>query len=98
RGETGIPIRIVNDLLYAMIDARILIEITSDEKGEASQFVPAENVSNLSLGVMIDRLEARGRWKIDLPLDGHFNDNWLRALEIRRDYLKDSREILLKDL
>lgn len=98
REETGIPIRIVNDLLYAMIDARMLIEITSDEKGEASQFVPAENVDNLSLGVMIDRLEAKGRWKIDLPLDGHFNDNWARALEIRRDYLKDSRAILLKDL
>lgn len=98
RTETGIPIRIVNDLLYAMIDARLLIEITADEKGESSQFVPAENVDNLSLGVMIDRLESQGRWKIDLPLERHYNDNWGRALEIRHAYLKDSRTILLKDL
>lgn len=98
RRETDIPIRIVNDLLYAMIDARLLIEITSDEKGEASQFVPAENVDNLSLGVMIDRLEACGRWKIDLPLDRHYNDNWARAFDMRRRYLKESRGILLKDL
>lgn len=98
RQETGIPIRIVNDLLYAMIDARLLIEISSDEKGESSQFVPAENVSNLSLGVMIDRLESRGRWKIDLPLEKHYNDNWGRAMELRRTYLKESRGILLKDL
>lgn len=97
-GETGIPIRIANDLLYAMIGARLLIEITSDEKGEASQFVPAENVDNLSLGVMIDRLESQGRWKIDLPLDKHYNENWLSALEVRREYLRKSREILLKDL
>lgn len=96
--ETDIPIRIVNDLLYAMIDADLLIEITADEKGEASQFVPAENVNNLSLGVMIDRLEACGRWKIDLPLTKHYNDNWVRALEVRRRYLNESREILLKDL
>ena len=81
-----------------MIDARLLIEITSDEKGEASQFVPAENVDNLSLGVMIDRLEACGRWKIDLPLDRHYNDNWARAFDMRRRYLKESRGILLKDL
>lgn len=98
RSLTGIPIRIVNDLLYEMIDARLLIEITSDEKGESSQFVPSENVNNLSLGVMIDRLESSGTWKIELPLEKHYNQNWSRALELRRTYLKDSREILLKDL
>lgn len=98
RKETGIPIRIVNDLLYAMIESRLLIEITSDEKGESSQFVPAENVDNLSLGTMIDRLESQGRWKIDLPLERHYNDNWRRAMELRHKYLKDSRSILLKNL
>lgn len=98
REETGIPIRIVNDLLYAMIESNLIIEITSDEKGEASQFVPAENVENLSLGVMIDRLESKGCWKIDLPLDGLCNENWVRALDIRHKYLKDSREILLRNL
>lgn len=96
--ETGIPIRIVNDLLYFMIDAHLLIEITSDEKGESSMFVPIENVDNLSLGVMIDRLESHGRWKIDLPLEKQYNDNWRKALELRRRYLTESRELLLKDL
>ena len=98
RTDTGIPIRIVNDLLYQMIDAKILIEITSDEKGEASQFVPAENVNNLSLGVMIDRLESNGRWKIYLPIRKDYNEHWKKALELRHTYLTDSREILLKDL
>lgn len=98
RTETGIPIRIVNDLLYAMIDARLLIEITSDEKGESSQFVPAENVDNLSLGAMVDRLESQGKWKIELPLNKVYNDNWRKAMELRRVYLKGARDILLKDL
>ncbi len=44
------------------------------------------------------RLESQGRWKIDLPLDKHYNENWLSALEVRREYLRKSREILLKDL
>ena len=81
-----------------MIDAHLLIEITSDEKGESSMFVPVENVDNLSLGVMIDRLESHGRWKIDLPLEKQYNDNWRKALELRRRYLTESRELLLKDL
>ena len=98
RAETGIPLRVVNDLLYEMIDSRLLIEITSDEKGEPSRFVPAENVENLSLGVLIDRLESQGRWKIDLPLDDFYNDNWRQAFEERRIYLRKSRSILLKNM
>lgn len=96
--ETGIPIRVVNDLLYDMIDAGILIEVSSDEKGEQSQFVPAESIENLSLGVLIDRLEAHGQWKLDMNLDALFNDNWLKALEMRHSYLAETRQILLKDL
>ena len=38
RKETNIPIRFVNDLLYELIDANLLIEVTSDEKGEESRF------------------------------------------------------------
>lgn len=98
RTETGIPIRIVNDLLYAMIDARILIEIISDEKGEAARFVPAENVENLSLGVLIDRLESQGDWKLDLPLHNIYNQQWRKAFELRREYLTQSKKILLKNM
>lgn len=98
RAETGIPIRIVNDLLYMMIEARILIEIISDEKGEAARFVPAENVENLSVGVLIDRLESQGSWKLDLPLHKIYNSQWRKALELRREYLGESNKILLKSL
>ncbi len=98
RAGTGIPIRIVNDLLYMMIEARILIEIISDEKGEAARFVPAENVENLSVGVLIDRLESQGSWKLDLPLHKIYNSQWRQALELRRKYLVESNKILLKDL
>ena len=96
--ETKIPIRIVNDLLYEMIDARIIISINSGEKGETMQFIPFENIERLTLGVLIARLESRQRWKLDLPLREIYNDNWRKALAIRRTYLKQSKEILLKDL
>lgn len=98
REITGIPIRIVNDLLYELIEARLLIEITSDEKGESSQFVPAENINNLSLGVMISRLEAKGNWKIDFNIKAHSIENWKSVLKLRLDYINSSSNILLKDL
>lgn len=96
--EAGIPIRITNDLLYQLEDARMLIEIVSDEKGDNSRFVPAENVGHLSLGHMIDRLESLGKWRIDLSLSKRYSALLLKALKARSDYLRNCRDILLKDL
>jgi membrane protein len=96
--ETGIPVRIVNDLLYKLMEAHLLIEISSDEKGEASQFLPAESIVNLNLGVLIDRLEAQGKWKIDLPIGKLVDKKWEKALNLRGNYLKSLQEIKLEDL
>ena len=96
--QTGIPIRIVNDMVYLLIDARLLIEISSDEKGESSRYVPAESLSNLSLGTMIDRLEAQGKWQIDLPVSQLFSESWARGVELRINYLRQLRDIRLEDL
>ena len=98
RQLTGIPIRIVNDMVYLLIDARLLIEISSDEKGESSRYVPAESLSNLSLGTMIDRLEAQGKWQIDLPVSQLFSECWARGVDLRINYLRQLRDIRLEDL
>ena len=98
RDETSIPIRIVNDLLYEMIDAGLIIEITSDEKGETSHFMPAEDIKNLTLGTMIDKLESRGQWKIDLDVSELFTEEWSKAMEQRWNYLHALRDIKLQDL
>lgn len=98
RNETGIPIRIVNELLYQLIEARMVVEISGDEKGEASLFMPAESVAHLSVGLMVDRLEALGKWKFSLSLDALQGDGWKRVVSARTTYLKELRGVSLKDL
>ena len=98
RELSTIPIRFVNELLFQMIDAGLLIEITNDEKGETSRFMPAEDIKNMTLGSMIDRLESQGQWKIDLNVSELFTSEWAKALEMRSTYLKNAREIRLQDL
>ena len=39
RQVTNIPIRFVNDLLFDLLNARLIVELTSDEKGETSRFM-----------------------------------------------------------
>jgi membrane protein len=96
--ETGIPVRIVNDLLFNLTEAKLIIEISSDEKGETSQYVPAESLANLNLGVMVDRMEAEGKWVLDLPLTELMSSQWSKAIEERVRYLKSLRDIKLEEL
>ncbi len=98
RKETNIPIRFVYDLLYEMIDAKLLIEINNDEKAEESHFMPAEDIKNMTVGTLIDRLESRGTWKIDLDMSQMLTDEWKKALNARAIYLKDCQKIRLQDL
>ena len=98
RYETGIPIRIVNDLLKELLAAGLIVEMTSDEKGETSRFMPAEDIKNLTLGSMVDRLESYGQWKLDLEVSQLFSGEWRKAMEHRSSYLQYLRNIQLQDL
>ena len=98
RYETGIPIRVVNDLLLELMKAGLIVELTSDEKGETSRFLPAEDIHNLTLGVMIDRMESFGQWKVDMDVTEQFSEQWGKAKEIRANYLNSLRDIKLQDL
>ena len=80
------------------MEAGLIIEITSDEKGETSHFMPAEDINNLTLGRMLERLESRGQWKIDLDFSNQFTEQWAKAIEIRSNYLHALRDIKLQDL
>ena len=96
--ETGIPVRIVNDLLYDLTRVHIIIEVTSDEKGEISCYQPAEPTSRLSVGLLIDRLESQGKWTLELDLHKLGSNSWKHIIKSRSDYLDSQRGILLKDI
>lgn len=95
---TNIPIRIIHDLLYELTKVRLIVEVTSDEKGEDSVFMPAESISHLSVGTLIDRLESEGKWNFDVNVDTDNKQTWIKAIAARTDYLNKQRGILLKDL
>ena len=98
REETTIPIRFVNDLLFDLMQAGLVIEVTGDEKGETSRFMPAQDLSNMTVGTMIDCLESYGQWKIDLDVSELFRDSWAQAVRMRIDYLRQARTIPFNEL
>lgn len=95
---TNIPIRIAQELLYELTSIRMLSEITSDEKGEESVYQPAEDLSRLSVGLLIDRFESKGKWEISLNMQEAEHDRWNAAISNHTKYIEAQRNVLLKDL
>lgn len=95
---TCIPIRIVGELLYELTQAHILTEITTGDKGETIYYQPAECLSRLSVGTLIDRLEAQGTWAIEIDMKKIATPAWKKIISQRAEYLAAQREVLLKDL
>lgn len=95
---TGIPIRIVNDLLYNLVQTGILTEIPGGDKDGVALYQPAECLSRLSVGTLIDRLEAHGKWPLSIDIKQLASPAWKSVFAARNDYLKQQRSVLLKDL
>ena len=95
---TGIPSRIVHDLLNELTKVGLITNVTNDEKGEDPSYQPALSTSMLSVGSVIDRLEAHGKWKIDMDMNQMKSENWSKILKSRNEYLTAQRSVLLKDL
>lgn len=95
---TGIPIRIVNDLLYQLVQINILTEIPGGDKDGESLYQPAECITRLSVGTLIDRMEAQGKWSLTIDVKQLSSTAWKKIIAERNTYLNSQREVLLKDL
>ena len=96
--DTGIPIRIVNDLLYELVQIGVLTAIPGGDKDGESLYQPAECLSRLSVGTLIDRLEAHGKWSLTIDVKRLSSEAWKNIIAERNAYLNSQREVLLKDL
>ncbi len=98
RDITKIPIRIVNDLLYEMQEAKLVCEVSTDEKGELTRYLPAISSDKLTMATMIDHLESKGKWKISLPQELIKTEGWKKAISIRFNYIQAAKDLKLRDI
>ena len=97
--ETHIPIRVTNDLLFQLVQVGLLSESSASGKDEEPVFQPATSLENITVGAMIDRIEAAGNWNIPIDLDKEMmSGEWLKILSLRKKYLDSLREIEVKEL
>ncbi len=95
--EHKIPIRLVNEILYMLVDIGVLVENSGDEKAETPTYMPAVSVNRLSVESLFNKIDMNGseNFKIDVK---NFQKYWLLGNDVRTKMLADKGDCLLKDL
>ena len=57
--ELGIPVRLVRDIIYDLLEARLIVEATT-ESAKENGYVPALDINRIDVGLLIERLELSG--------------------------------------
>ena len=96
--ETRLPIRIVNELLFCMTKVGILNETACRDKDDIVSFQPAECLSRLSVGMLIERMEREGNWTPGVDCKTELTEAWKTVAASYAEYLETQKKVLLKDL
>ena len=96
--DTGIPIRIIKEILHELVQVRIL-SVTSMDKNQDVTYQPYTSLDHLTVGMLFDKLEANGKWTIDIDLRKlELQGGWKNILMASHDYFKALKNIPLTDL
>ena len=76
-----IPLRLVNDILYELCSAGLLLEVGTNNEGKnVSTYVPARDTSTLTLGILLTTLSQSGYENIQEDLPNHYRALWKRFI------------------
>lgn len=87
---TGIPMSVTRDLLYKLVKANLLTEIVSEANVREFRYQPALSLENVTVGSLIDRLEASGKCEFPVDLKSQLKElkHWPDVMEVRREYFE----------
>lgn len=83
-------------ILYELQDISLIYETINDDK-EDTAYLPGMDINQLSVGVLLNRLDAAGSEKFKVNFKQHIQ-SWDILVKSRNEYIYKNSEVLLKDL
>ncbi|RRD92267.1 YihY/virulence factor BrkB family protein [Bacteroides heparinolyticus] len=96
--ECQIPIRLTYKALYELQEINLLHEVMTDEKSEDIAYQPSMDINQLTVALLLDKLDTHGSEDFKIDKDNEFNSQWEVLVKAREEYYKKAGTILLKDL
>lgn len=93
-----IPINLTNKVLFQLQDIKLIHEVMTDEKSDDITYQPSMDVNQLTLAVLLERLDCYGSENFKVDRDEEFLDEWKTVIKIKEEYYKKASTVLLKDL
>jgi membrane protein len=95
--ELEIPVRLVRQILYELVEARVLSEVKLDET-ETIAYQPARDIEDLTITNVLNQLNQHGVNWIPLDNTGDLEKLNGRLIQFQEDIEKSSANVSLKDI
>ncbi|MFV0397978.1 MAG: YihY/virulence factor BrkB family protein [Bacteroidales bacterium] len=95
--ECKIPIRLTRRILYQLLEAGVILEVSIDE-GREAHFNPAIDINQISVAYLFNKINLMGSEDFKVDTKVKFNSQWNTLISLNKDVLKKSEDILLQNL
>lgn len=95
--EVRIPMRVLAELVYDLQEARVIQQVGNDKDDIDVAFLPTESVENMTVGLLISRMDSLHPYTLDTVPDLS-SEKWRHVLSARRDYLRVQDDVKLYEL
>jgi membrane protein len=93
-----IPINLTHKVLFQLQGIKLIHEVMTDEKNDDITYQPSMDPSQLTLAVLLERLDCYGSENFKVDRENEFLHEWETVLKIKDEYYGKAATILLKDL
>ncbi|GAB1359423.1 YihY/virulence factor BrkB family protein [Porphyromonadaceae bacterium] len=95
--ECKIPIRLTRRILYQLLEAGVILEVSIDE-GREAHFNPAIDINQISVAYLFNKINLMGSEDFKVDTKVKFNSQWNTLISLNKDVLRKSEDILLQNL
>ncbi len=93
-----IPLRLTNQTLYELQEIGLLHEVTADKKSEETAYQPSIDIHQLSVALLLERLDTHGSEEFKIDKENLFRNEWEALLTARNACYQQTNQLLLKEL
>ena len=93
-----IPVNLTSQVLFQLQEIDLIHEVMTDEKSEDITYQPSMDTEQLTLAVLLERLETYGSENFKVDRDEEFLDEWKTVVDIKEEYYRKASTLLLRDL